>query len=413
MPPTSRRILQYLLSLLLVALVCGLACSHRFYIESIVSAYFAAALAGAAIIYACIRRPKELIHVVAVALVLWALEYGIAGTRAAGIFLVVPTISLVGLAAFLVLGLRAIWSQGDEQRMLLYAFIPAVIFAGSDWFASELLAITEKLHPQVFDYYLFSFDASLIWQASPEMGKIFATYTWFRISSTIVYVGLALPIALVYGLNLRRRGGAALPVMYAFLLTGPIGVIFYNLLPAMGPAHVFGASFPFYVPDFTQAARLVPTVVTLPGPRNAIPSLHMGWVLLAWWNSKGLHWFWRAIVLYFVLFTVCATLGTGEHYLVDLIVAYPFALLLQAISKTSLPIADRQRWVPLVASVATILLWFALLRFDNHVFWLSPSIGWLMSLVTIAGAIGLHYWLQMDPTQIAGEQPALSSAVAE
>jgi len=413
MPPTSRRILQYLLSLLTAALVCGLACSHRFYIESIVSAYFAAALAGAAIIYACIRRPKELIHVVAVALVLWGLEYGTAGARVAGIFLVVPTISLIGLAAFLLLGLRAIWSRGDEQRTLLYAFIPAVVFAASDWFASELLAITEKLHPQVYDYYLYSFDASLIWQASPEVGKLFATHLWFRISSTIVYVGLALPIALVYGLNLRKHGRAALQVMYAFLLTGPIGVIFYNLLPAMGPAHVFGPAFPFYVPDFIHAAQLVPTAVTLPGPRNAIPSLHMGWVLLAWWNSKGLHWFWRVVVLYFVVFTVFATLGTGEHYLVDLIVAYPFALLLQAISKTSLPIADRQRWVPLVAAIATILLWFALLRFDYRFFWLSPSIGWLMSLVTIAGAIGLHYWLQSNPSESTSEQPALSSAVAE
>src|SRR3954466_6117665 len=103
MSPTARRILQYFLSALLVALICGLACSHKFYVESIVSAYFASALAGAAIIYACIRRPKELIYVVAVALLFWGMEYGIAGVRVAGIFVVVPTISLIGLAAFLIL----------------------------------------------------------------------------------------------------------------------------------------------------------------------------------------------------------------------------------------------------------------------------------------------------------------------
>src|SRR3569833_698853 len=119
--------------------------------------------------------------------------------------------------------------------------------------------------------------------------------------------------------------------MQAFLLTGPIGVIFYNLLPAMGPAHVFRGAFPFHMPDYRQAAQLVPTLVALPGPRNAIPSLHMNRVLRAWWNSRGLHWIWRAIVLYFVVFTVFATLGTGEHYLVDLIVAYPFALLLESL----------------------------------------------------------------------------------
>ena len=413
MPLNSRRALQWLLSVALVAAVAGIACSRSFFLSSIVSPYFAAALAGAAIIYACIRPPVELIQVVAAALGLWVLEFAIAGTRASGIFLVVPTISLIGVAAFLLLGIRSIWMRGEEQRMVLYGFIPALMFAGSDWFASELLAITEKLHPQVYDFFLYSFDASLVWQPGPELGRLFATHPWFRLSSLIVYVGLALPIALVYGLNLRRKGRAALPVMYAFLITGPVGVIFYNLLPAMGPAHVFGKAFPFFVPGYAQAAHLVPTLVALPGPRNAIPSLHMGWVLLAWWNSKGLSVVWRLVVLYFVVFTVFATLGTGEHYLVDLIVAYPFALLVQALCKTSLPILSRQRMVPLVAGLSTILIWFGLLSFVYRVFWVSPSIPWLAALSTIGGSIALHRWMNLESTDVPGEQPSLSNAVAE
>ena len=407
------RLLPWLATLLLGAAIVTLACSHTFYVESIVSAYFAAALLGAAIIYACIRPPREMLQVAGLTLLLWACEVLVAGVRVSGIFLVVPTFSLLGLSAFLLLGIRAVWTRGDERHTLLYAFIPALIFAGSDWFASELLAITERLHPQVWDFYLYSFDASLVWQASPALGKLFAEHNWFRLASMIVYVGLAIPIALVYGLNLRKHGRAALPVMYAFLLTGPVGVVFYNLLPAMGPAHVFGRAFPFAVPDYAQAAHLVPTLVALPGPRNAIPSLHMGWVLLAWWNSKGINPVARLFVMVFVIFTVFATLGTGEHYLVDLVLAFPFALLLQSICKTALAISNRQRWIPLVASLATILVWFALLKYDYRLFWLTPSIPWLFSMVTVSGAIGLHHWLQLPETEAAVAEPSMSGAVGK
>jgi hypothetical protein len=407
------RILPWLATILLGAAVVALACNHAFYVESAVSPYFAAALAGAVILYASIRPFRELIHVVAVALVLWGCEIAFAGVRASGVYVIVPTVSLLGISAFVLLGIRAAWTRGSEQRMLLYAFVPALCFAGSDWFASGLLAITERLHPQVWDFYLYSFDASMVWQASPAMGKLFAEHHWFRLASMIVYVGLALPIALVYALNLRKHGRAALPVMYAFLLTGPLGVLFYNLLPAMGPAHVFGPAFPYFVPDYAHAAHLVPTLVALPGPRNAIPSLHMGWVLLAWWNSKNLNLAARLVVLYFVIFTVFATLGTGEHYVVDLVLAFPFALSLQAICKTSLPISNRQRWIALLAAFAAILVWFALLKYDYRFFWLTPSIPWLLSVITVAGAVALHHWLQTSHVETSTVPRSLSGAAGK
>ena len=401
MPQDSRRVLKWLLSLVLAAAILGIASSHSFYLSSIISPYFAAALAGAAIIYACIRPMREFLHVAGVAVLLWVLEFAVAGTRASGIFLIVPTVSLIGLAAFLLLGLRAIWSRGEEQQLMLYGFIPAALFAASDWFASNMLALTEKLHPRVYDFFLYSYDVSLVLQPAVELGKLFSTHPWFRIASTIVYVGLAIPLALVYGLHLRKRGRAALPVMYAFLLTGPVGILFYNLLPAMGPAHVFGRAFPFGLPDYARAAHLIPTTIALPGPRNAIPSLHMGWVLLAWWNSKGLSLWARALVLYFVVFTIFATLGTGEHYVVDLIVAYPFALLLQSLCKTAIPFDRKRRWLPFTASLLTILTWFALLVWAPRFFWISPVVSWLVAIATVVASIALHRWMNEGDPQTA------------
>jgi hypothetical protein len=57
----------------------------------------------------------------------------------------------------------------------------------------------------------------------------------------------------------------------------------------------------------------------------------MAWVLLVWWYSRALSWWERSIAFFFLFFTVLATLGTGEHYLIDLVVAFPFAVFVEAL----------------------------------------------------------------------------------
>src|SRR5208337_5691574 len=106
-------------------------------------------------------------------------------------------------------------------------------------------------------------------------------------------------------------------------------------LPACGPVHVFGAGFPWHPLSTADAMRMAVVPIVLKGARNAIPSLHMTWVLLVWWNSRGLARWVRAIALVFVVLTAMATLGTGEHYFIDLVVAFPFSLMVQALCSYS------------------------------------------------------------------------------
>src|SRR6202035_2122095 len=49
-----------------------------------------------------------------------------------------------------------------------------------------------------------------------------------------------------------------------------------------------------------------------------------------WWNSKPLLRPLRTILVLYAFLTVVATLGSGQHYLVDLLVSLPFALAVQA-----------------------------------------------------------------------------------
>src|SRR5205085_8183990 len=64
--------------------------------------------------------------------------------------------------------------------------------------------------------------------------------------------------------------------------------------------------------------------------RNAMPSVHFACALLIWWNVARLSLRWRIAAALFLLLTVFATLGFGEHYLIDLIVAVPFSVAAQA-----------------------------------------------------------------------------------
>jgi hypothetical protein len=91
----------------------------------------------------------------------------------------------------------------------------------------------------------------------------------------------------------------------------------------------------------------------------------------------------RSIALAFVGFTVLATMGTGEHYFIDLIVAFPFVLFLQALCTVSLSWSDSRRLTPFLFGLLATLSWLAILRFGVSVFWYSPVIPWACCLATI------------------------------
>jgi hypothetical protein len=368
----------------LFAAILALTLSWSFYYESMANAYLSLALASAVIVLGILRHSwSDLLWVVIGALFLAVLDYRVMDYKP----FFMAGFSFVGLSALAVLGTRTIWAKAEDRKLLLYGFLPALLFVASEWTASSLLDITEKLHPKTFDLFLYSFDSSLRVQISFLTGQFLLKNLWLRTASLAIYISLPLPLALVYASQLRRQKGKALAVMIAFLATGPIGVLCYNMLPACGPVHLFGAAFPWSPLSTADAMQLNIVPVIMQGARNAIPSLHMTWVLLVWWNSRGLSRWVRVIAMIYVALTVLATLGTGEHYFIDLVVAFPFSLAVQALSSYSIPTSHRDRRVAFVFGTFATLIWLALLSFNTTIFWISPIIPWSMIAVTIAPSI--------------------------
>jgi hypothetical protein len=364
------------------------------------SIYLSLAIASALIVLVVLRRSlRDMGWVCAGALALVVVDYRVMKFAPS----LMSIFSFLGMAALVVLGTRAIWARGENRKLLFYGFFPSVLFVASEYMAGTLLDITEALHPKTFDLYLYSFDCSLHIQLSFLMGQIFVKYPWLYHSSFLIYIALPLPLALVYAAQLRRKTDVAFQTMLAFLVTGPIGVLFYNMLPACGPAHLL-RNFPWYPLTWSAAHHLPVFTVLIPGARNAIPSLHMTWVLLVWWNSKDLPKWIRTIAMVFVIFTAMATLGTGEHYFIDLVVAFPFSLLVQSACSYSLPLRTGARRVAFLFGTFVTLFWFALLSFDTQLFWISPLLPWAMIVATVVPSVLL--WHRLLDAKEKTEEPA-------
>jgi PAP2 superfamily len=381
MQTSTQRATQGILTALLVIVAAGLAFNSQFYTQAIVDAFFALALASVVILHLRVQ-PKwtDVVCILAGTLIFAGFDFRVLHYSPN----IMAWFSFLGLSSFLVMGVRTIWATAEQRRVLLYAWVPALLFVVSEYFASTMLDWTAAAHPKTLDLYLLSFDASLRVQLAFAAGQAYALHPWLHTISLIAYIGLAIPITLVYAGRLTRFKEKAFPAMLAFLITGPIGILFYNLFPANGPHNVFLQSFPFHPLAIVDVPRVFLEPIATKGPRNAMPSLHLAWMLLAWWYSRGLSWFERSIVFAFLAFTAFATLGTGEHWFVDLIVAFPFALMIQAICAHSLPWREHCRAGAFLVGLLGTVSWLVVLRFGAKFFWTSPVVPWAIVVFTVA-----------------------------
>lgn len=356
--------------------------SAQFYTEAMTDAFFAFALASVVILHLRVRPTLQDIAMLAGSTVFFAfVDFRL--LHYAPKF--VAWLSFAGMSSILIMAIRSVWEKDRSAfKMLLYAWVPAVLFVSSDYFASTMLAWTAAAHPKTLDLYLMSFDFSMRIPLAFYAGQMYTLYPWLHNAGLLAYVGLAIPITLVYAGRLARFREKAFPSMLAFLITGPVGVVFYNFFPAGGPRNLLPQAFPFRALSMTDVPRILLEPVAIGGARNAMPSLHMAWVLLAWWYSRGLSWIERTIAMAFVVLTVFSTMGTGEHWFVDLVVALPFALLIQAVCAYSLPWKNDSRVTAFFFGLLGTTSWLVVLRYGSKLFWTSPAVPWALVVATIA-----------------------------
>lgn len=245
--------------------------------------------------------------------------------------------------------------------------------------------------PLTWDHVLYAVDR--------KMGvDVFLIGQWLHRRGTLFrvceYVYNALPLsvavyAIVWSIRFPER---RFDLLRKAVLLGALGFICYQIVPACGPSYRYGARFPWQPP---AVSGLPLTPQPLPEfLRNALPSLHFGWILLCFWNSRAMgrlaHW----AAAFLVSATALATVGFGEHYLMDLVVAFPVCAMAHALN------ADRnwKRWIMALGAVLA-LLWMVGLRSPEALLPLPAAALQSAALFTVVVSAALSFLVNHQQTR--------------
>jgi hypothetical protein len=234
------------------------------------------------------------------------------------LFVEYPVLVVVA-AALIFVAVRMVLVPSDRKRCDWFLAATALALP-ANMLSEGTALLLSYLRPIKLDQYVFQLDGLFGFQASFTLGRLLAHHLWLKILCTIAYSVLPCMVLVVFGLYLWQRSQTeTLRVLRTFLLNLFLAVPIYLLVPACGPAFAF-AGFPF-----SQPAHLIPHPILLFAAPNCIPSVHMSTALLIAWFSwrmgKG-----RVLSAAYLVLIVMATLGSGQHYLVDLIIAIPYTV---------------------------------------------------------------------------------------
>jgi len=383
--------------------------------------YVGCGLASAFVFQIAVRpRLWEILGVVAGGSALALIDQFVMHRAAKPAFDLGACLGFIGLVSFLVLGLRAVWAQGEEQKQLKSILLPAAGFTFFVLGSSRLLNLSSLLFPKTMDVYAYSFDGSLGFQPGFLVGRLFRSSALIGTVGVGLYAALPLAMAIVYAAHLRLKKSTPLSLLEIFMTAGLLGYFLYLIFPAAGPLYLVGRQFPYapipyaHLRDLMLRGRVLTHVVMSPDIcRNAMPSLHMAWAILMAFNCRPFSRLVREAAVLYVFATILGTLGTGEHYFIDLVVAFPFAVAVQALGTHSVPLKSRNRLMPLLGGATLTLLWLVLLRFAIPFFFKSPLVPWACIVATTAlTAVWTHQLLSIPQTEPQSTVPLARSAAA-
>jgi hypothetical protein len=240
-----------------------------------------------------------------------------------------------------------------------------------------------KIAPHTWDYTLYAFDR-LLGVDTFVLGRAFLRMPALFNACAVVYN--VLPLYICVTLMAAQAHGKWRTATTMAITLGTAGFLAYQICPATGPLYSFSGLFPWKLPSLTTLAA--GPAATPDGLRNAMPSLHVGFALLCYWILSPMGRWLRAGALVYLAITSLATVGFGEHYFIDLVVAAPLALAVYGgWAEANL----NQRLAVASAGALTTILWLAALRMGTTLW--SCEFGWTAVLATLVGTVVIKTWL--------------------
>jgi hypothetical protein len=339
---------------------------------------------GAFFIFAGTRPGAKLLLVAAAAGAGYAACYGWLGGPINRAYLValISAGAFLGIGSITVMAWQAIWTTRPENRASNAALRDALVLPAFSLVAGLGMDWANGFPERTYDHLLYAFDGTLFGiPPGQTVAALFRNFRWMGGTASFAYQALLIFPPLYRGWALYRGLKSSINAIYAFVAAGVAGFILYQVCPAEGPIYSFGARFPNRLPDWREIS-LTPYLSA--GVHNAIPSMHMTWALLILWSALELGPLALALAGGLVGFTLLATLGSGEHYLVDLVVSVPLAFAVWS--------AFRRDSLRTALGLSLVCAWLIYLR--TGAFLPCPGIvNWMFIAATLA-AVGTAEYLK-------------------
>jgi hypothetical protein len=234
-----------------------------------------------------------------------------------------------------------------------------------------------RLNP-TYDAAIFNIDQHLFIRIPTLATDVVNLIPVFHGLISLVYANIPVVVALFDALGSRTPRRPSMTIL--FLLSGYVGYLCYHIVPSAGP--------PYLVPNYYQ--RLWTTSQTLgsatsalqTGPaRNCMPSLHATWAYLFLLNlglvRRGIG---RFVIAVAASITILAALTVGRHWFVDLVVAVPFTVSVDAFIGQLPSPSQRQALIGLAAA-GIVAAWFGAIM-SNLLAALPAESAWIAVIAT-------------------------------
>ncbi len=280
--------------------------------------------------------------------------------------------------------------QGDSEEMVHVAEVFACCLAMPVFYASgETLVVKDS---KVYDAMLMAADSMFGTQISFWTTRYLNATLAGRLFGYIAYFYLAFFMLMaqmvVYKRSRPEESHLPQPTVvpaWLYIVTALLGVWCYQIYPAVGTENFCGTGIfpngPIPEINFIPQAKDAPLFL----PRNAMPSLHLTWILCAFFSVCRLKksycqiWGWAAFCVWLSAFSI------GKHWLSDFIVALPFTTMCMGITCTGASWARR-----LTATIIGGLCCFGLmLLYKYHILWVMDHRFLYLALVA---AIDIGSW---------------------
>lgn len=327
-------------------------------------------------------------------------------------------LSPIGMLALCTAACQLLFKRPKPKYLWAHEYLHMGTLAAAMAIATHAgLAINKIIFPATWDYYIYRIDAAFFGLANKTALLNFDGDPWLQAFTPMSYGILIFAFYAVIGLSIRSRAVERLHVWKLFVLPFIFAFFLYAYLPVSGPIYTFfDGSFPKNLPNPSDVTAL--QVVIPPASRNGMPSMHLTGAVLIFMLALGLrHRVAMSMAFLLVFATAWATLALGEHYVLDLVVAMPYAAFLGSI--LIWPHRLSERWqiaAPIWLAGALFLLWMALLRLVPQ--WLSLHLVTVQALavcsvLTAVWILGSAAWLTSQKGTVGSADEFIAASEAE